>query len=61
MGRPEVALSRIGSRRALSRFTVAWQFMHALVGGTFATGDTSTEAWQYRQSRPSSPTWSLWL
>ncbi len=32
-----------------------------LRGGTLATGDTSTEAWQYRQSIWSSPAWSLWL
>ena len=56
IGRPLCALSRIGASKALSLFTTVWQFMHAWVGGTFATGEISTEAWQYRQSRPRSPT-----
>jgi len=43
------------------RATSLWQFMQAWVGGTLATGDTSTEAWQYRQSSRSSPAWSRWL
>jgi hypothetical protein len=32
--------------------------MQVCVGGTFATEEVSTEAWQYRQSIPSSPAWS---
>ena len=30
----------------LSRFTTRWQFMQTWVGGTLATADVSTEAWQ---------------
>jgi hypothetical protein len=44
MGRPLVTLSRIGASSSLSFFTVRWQFMQVLVGGTFATAEISTEA-----------------
>ena len=33
-------------RRGLSRVTSRWQFMQTWVGGTLATGEVSTEAWQ---------------
>jgi hypothetical protein len=39
-------LSRISAAPRLSRFTRRWQFMHACVGGTFATAELSTDAWQ---------------
>ena len=42
--RDSAALSRIGASASLSFFTRAWQFMQVRVGGTFATGEISTEA-----------------
>jgi hypothetical protein len=41
---PLDALARIGASSSLSFFTVRWQFMQVCVGGTFATGEISTEA-----------------
>jgi hypothetical protein len=46
MGCPVDALFLMGASFSLSRFTRRWQFMHAWVGGTFATAEISTEAWQ---------------
>jgi hypothetical protein len=46
IGRFDAALSRMGASLALSRFTTRWHPMQVAVGGTFATGEASTDAWQ---------------
>ena len=46
IGLPLAALSRIGASAGLVRATSRWQFMHVCVGGTWATAEVSTEAWQ---------------
>ncbi len=54
-------LSRTGRSFALSGRTLVWQFMHTWVDGMAAKLERSTVEWQYRQSIPKSPAWSLWL
>ncbi len=46
IGRPLAALSRTTASDSASRLTTRWQLRQTSVGGTTATGERSTVAWQ---------------
>ena len=54
-------LWRTGANRSALVQICEWQVMQVQVGGRPARSETSTEAWQNRQSMPRPATWCSWL